>query len=226
MIDLARRCWQRALGVLLRVRSVVPSCPLTPDTSSTPLFSPPDYSFPDGLEEITFGTHFNQTVAAVKWPPGLLRVTFGDRFNKPVVSAAWPPSLTHLTFGRGFDQPLQGPQLATSSGGGSPSWPPAGLRSIIVGSKFTGEAVPVEEGGGTKGERRQGGRNLSVFRRFSPKRSKRRISSRRIGGGRPESIRVGEGTGGGGATKLVATSEDAPTPTEKRASEHFGTLKG
>eukprot|EP00904_Undaria_pinnatifida_P005522 jgi/Undpi1/209/HiC_scaffold_1.g00206.m1 len=177
-------------------------------------------SFPDGLEDITFGTHFNQTIAAVKWPPGLLRVTFGDRFNKPVASAAWPASLTHLTFGRGFDQPLQGPRLtAPPSGGDAPGWPPAGLVSVIVGSKFTGDAVPVEEGGvgGGKSERRMGETGFPIFRRFSPKRSKRRGSGRGIGGGRSGSTKVGQDKGDGGASTLVASSESASTPTEKRA---------
>ena len=213
-----------------------PRCVLQPPSPRLPIYA---HSFPDGLEEITFGTHFNQAVTAVKWPLGLLRVTFGDRFNNPVVSAAWPSSLTHLTFGRGFDQPLEIPQrqVASSDGGGgggggggstSPSWPPAGLRSVVVGSKFTGEAVPIAEGGGSQGgERWQGGSgsSLSVFRRFSPKRSKRRGYSRGVGGGRPGSVRVGRGTGDGGASALAAASQDATTPTEKRASGRSRALK-
>ena len=203
-----------------------PLTPAPPPSPSTRL--PMSCSFPDGLEDITFGTHFNQTIAAVKWPPGLLRVTFGDRFNKPVASAAWPASLTHLTFGRGFDQPLQGPRLtAPPSGGDAPGWPPAGLVSVIVGSKFTGDAVPVEEGGvgGGKSERRMGETGFPIFRRFSPKRSKRRGSGRGIGGGRSGSTKVGQDKGDGGASTLVASSESASTPTEKRAGGRFSSLK-
>lgn len=65
---------------------------------------------PITLEEVTFGSNFNQPVGGVEWPLGLKKVAFGASFNQPVEddSIRFPPHLEELQFGFRFNQPIAG----------------------------------------------------------------------------------------------------------------------
>lgn len=114
------------------------------------------------MEEIVFGSHFNQAVEGTKWPQGMRRLVFGERFNKPVAGAAWPPGLTEICFGRTFDQPL-----------GGPSWPPAGLEILVIGSHFKGDVTGGVGGAGMSEGNEIKTPRYKVHRRASPRSARR-----------------------------------------------------
>ena len=69
---------------------------------------------PASLTELTFGSEFNQPLAAVVLPANLTQLTFGKFFNQPLAAGVLPASLTQLTFGMYFNQPLAAGVLPAS----------------------------------------------------------------------------------------------------------------
>ncbi|CAN0300989.1 unnamed protein product, partial [Ectocarpus sp. 8 AP-2014] len=64
--------------------------------------------WPSSLQELQFGSRFNQSIAGTVWPASLRKISFGDGFNKPIAEVAWPASLQELSFGNWFNQPIAG----------------------------------------------------------------------------------------------------------------------
>lgn len=64
-------------------------------------------TWPDTLQQITFGEEFDQPINGVSWPPSLLQLKFSLRFNQPVEETTWPSKLIRVEFGLSFDQPIE-----------------------------------------------------------------------------------------------------------------------
>ena len=68
-------------------------------------------TWPAGLQSLTLGYRFNQSLDNVTWPAGLQNLTFGawpaclqslalgDRFNQNLGNVMWPAGLQNLFFG-------------------------------------------------------------------------------------------------------------------------------
>ena len=80
--------------------------------------------WPAGLQRLTFGLEFNQSLDTVTWPAGLQILTFGGMFNQSLDKVTWPAGLQSLKFGMNFDQSLDNVR-----------WP-AGLQSLKFGVNF------------------------------------------------------------------------------------------
>ncbi|CAN0417258.1 unnamed protein product, partial [Discosporangium mesarthrocarpum] len=52
---------------------------------------------PAGLQELTFGGWFDQSVDKMVWPAGLQQLTFGFAFDQSVDEVVWPAGLQQLT---------------------------------------------------------------------------------------------------------------------------------
>ena len=63
-------------------------------------------TWPAGLQSLSFGYRFNQSLDRVAWPAGLQRLTFGYEFNQSLDNVTWPASLQILTLGHCFEQSL------------------------------------------------------------------------------------------------------------------------
>ena len=83
-----------------------------------------DIKLPPGLQSLTFGTNFNQSLDNVTWPAGLQSLTFGICFTQSLDKVTWPAGLQSLTFGAYFNQSLD-----------NVTWP-AGLQSLVFGYHF------------------------------------------------------------------------------------------
>ena len=57
-----------------------------------------DVTLPEGLQNLTFGDNFDQSLDNVRWPAGLQSLNFGQRFNQSLDYVTWPPGLQTLTF--------------------------------------------------------------------------------------------------------------------------------
>eukprot|EP00929_Paragymnodinium_shiwhaense_P029174 TRINITY_DN16784_c0_g2_i2.p1 TRINITY_DN16784_c0_g2~~TRINITY_DN16784_c0_g2_i2.p1 ORF type:complete len:499 (+),score=39.34 TRINITY_DN16784_c0_g2_i2:151-1647(+) len=82
------------------------------------------FPLPSGLQSITFGKRFNESVKNVTWPAGLQSLTFGHDFNQKMNGVALPSGLQSLTFGFAFDQSMERVSL------------PSGLQSLTFGLSF------------------------------------------------------------------------------------------
>ncbi len=61
--------------------------------------------FPQTLQLLTLGTHFNSSISS--FPPPLTRLMFSQHFNKPI-DLTHNTNLTHLILGNDFNQPING----------------------------------------------------------------------------------------------------------------------
>ena len=86
--------------------------------------TPSNVSMPNGLQSITFGDRFNQSLETVTLPGGLQTITFGYRFNQSLEKVALPGGLQAITFGYHFNQSLEKVAL------------PSGLQAITFGDDF------------------------------------------------------------------------------------------
>lgn len=57
-----------------------------------------------GLEEVKFGSSFNQPINGVGWPPKVTTITFGRAYDQPIDGVLWPPTVRTIIFGHDFDQ--------------------------------------------------------------------------------------------------------------------------
>ncbi|CAM9176006.1 unnamed protein product, partial [Hapterophycus canaliculatus] len=91
-------------------------------------------SWPAHLEQLSFGSCFDNSIAGVAWPASLQHISFGYAFNQPIAEVLWPPSLQQMSFGQYFNQPLV-----------EVEWP-ASLQQLSLGNAFnqpiTGVAWP------------------------------------------------------------------------------------
>ena len=71
-------------------------------------------SWPNGLQSLTFGFSFNQTLERVSLPSCLQSLTFGCNFNQSLTGVILPSSLQSLTFGDHFNQTLEEVSLPNS----------------------------------------------------------------------------------------------------------------
>ena len=55
-------------------------------------------TWPAGLQGLTFGQSFDQSLDKVSWPVGLQSLTFGRNFNQSLDNVIWPVGLQSLTF--------------------------------------------------------------------------------------------------------------------------------
>eukprot|EP00419_Tripos_fusus_P011463 CAMPEP_0172660496 /NCGR_PEP_ID=MMETSP1074-20121228/4095_1 /TAXON_ID=2916 /ORGANISM="Ceratium fusus, Strain PA161109" /LENGTH=205 /DNA_ID=CAMNT_0013476115 /DNA_START=79 /DNA_END=693 /DNA_ORIENTATION=+ len=81
----------------------------------------PHVTLPSGLQQLTFGSFFNQSLDHVTLPSGLQQLTFGMAFNQSLDQVTLPSGLQQLTFGRYFDQSLDHVTL------------PSGLQQLTFG---------------------------------------------------------------------------------------------
>ena len=96
------------------------------------------------LTRLTFGRHFNQSLAVGVLPLNLTHLTFSDDFNQRIDEGVLPVSLIHLTFGHNFNKPLPvlPPSLAYLVLGDDFSQPliigtlPSSLIHLTVGFRF------------------------------------------------------------------------------------------
>ena len=61
---------------------------------------------PSGMQSLTFGSDFDQSLDKTALPSGLQGLTFGHYFNRSLDNTALPSGLQSLTLGDGFDQSL------------------------------------------------------------------------------------------------------------------------
>eukprot|EP00438_Fugacium_kawagutii_P005588 Skav209407 [mRNA] locus=scaffold2187:64535:81641:+ [translate_table: standard] len=91
------------------------------------------YHLVKGLEVLTFGSSFDETLEAVTLPSSLRSLKFGAEFNQSLARVNLP-SLQHLTFGVSFNQSLKNVIL------------PESLKSLTFGDRFnqslTGVSLP------------------------------------------------------------------------------------
>ena len=81
-------------------------------------------TLPNGLQNLTFGGGFNQSLHGVTLPNSLQNLTFGDQFNKSLKGVTLPSSLQNLTFGDQFNKSLEGVTL------------PSSLQNLTFGFEF------------------------------------------------------------------------------------------
>eukprot|EP00435_Cladocopium_sp_Y103_P061557 s808_g23.t1 len=79
---------------------------------------------PSGLEKLTFGDDFNQSLDDINLPRSLLKLALGDSFNQSLDRVQWPSGLRSLSFGWTFDCSLEEVNL------------PDSLHSLTFGSQF------------------------------------------------------------------------------------------
>ena len=87
--------------------------------------------WPSSIQDLTFGDEFNQSLEGVAWPSRLDYLTFGEAFNQSLVGVAWPDFLQTLKFGRQFNQSLEGV-----------AWP-SRLENLTFGEAFNQSLVGV-----------------------------------------------------------------------------------
>ena len=78
-------------------------------------------TLPNGLESLTFGLRFNQSLPNTTLPSSLQSLTFGDTFNQSLDNTTLPSGLQDLDFGTCFNQRLDRTTL------------PSGRQSLTVG---------------------------------------------------------------------------------------------
>eukprot|EP00435_Cladocopium_sp_Y103_P053131 s1573_g16.t4 len=79
---------------------------------------------PLSLQTLTFGSDFNQSLERVTLPSSLQTLTFGDNFNHSLERVTLPSSLQTLTFGENFNHSLERVTL------------PSGLQTLAFGYQF------------------------------------------------------------------------------------------
>ena len=52
---------------------------------------------PAGLQHLTFGEYFDQSLDNVTWPESLHSLTFGEHFDQSLDNVQWPAALQSLT---------------------------------------------------------------------------------------------------------------------------------
>ena len=77
-----------------------------------------------GLESITLGADFNQSLDGVQLPHSLVSLTFGRDFNQCLDNTFLPLNLRSLTFGHSFDRSMERVSL------------PSSLQSLTFGHNF------------------------------------------------------------------------------------------
>lgn len=82
------------------------------------------HNLPHGLQSLTLGAHFNESLEHVTLPTQLQSLTFGSDFNQPLQAVNLPRSLQSLTFRSDFNQDLKGVAF------------PSNLQSLTFGSDF------------------------------------------------------------------------------------------
>ena len=80
---------------------------------------------PSGLQTLKFGAAFNQSLEKVTLPSGLQTLTFGDYFNKSLEKVTLPIGLLNLTFDYCFNQSMKNVSL------------PDGLQRLTFGYNFS-----------------------------------------------------------------------------------------
>ncbi|CAE7567303.1 unnamed protein product [Symbiodinium natans] len=83
-----------------------------------------DVDLPSGLQTLTFGEMFNQSLDQVQLPSSLQTLTFGEDFNQSLENVQLPIGLQTLTFGKMFNQSLDQVQL------------PSSLQTLAFGEEF------------------------------------------------------------------------------------------
>ena len=71
---------------------------------------------PAGLQTLTIGNSFNQSLDGVSLPAGLQTLTFGNPFNQSLDGVSLPAGLQTLTFGKRLNQSLDGVSLPAVCG--------------------------------------------------------------------------------------------------------------
>ena len=89
----------------------------------------PSLALPSGLQSLTLGSDFNQSLEGVTLPSGLQSLTFGEWFDQSLERVTLPSRLQSLTFGCRFNQCLEHVTL------------PSGLQSLTFGDVFNQSLV-------------------------------------------------------------------------------------
>ena len=58
------------------------------------------------LQQLEFGSYFNEEMNDIVWLSALQQLTVGSRFNLAIDEVTWPASLQQLTLGYDFNQPI------------------------------------------------------------------------------------------------------------------------
>ena len=87
--------------------------------------------WPAGLQNLTFGALFNQSLDKVTWPEGLQSLTFGVFFDQSLDNVTWPGGLQSLSC-----VSRKGRSLAESG-----VVLPMALRTLVTGDRHAADVL-------------------------------------------------------------------------------------